>query len=366
MNRSRLFLIAAWVVVFGATIASAQPDSGTPPNQVIERFAKLKERVEKTISTESISDRRKYYGSLKDYRLKLIRLSPRLKNELDRIKTELAARQNEISDLETKARKILEDQGIEDVPADQLQKKIDAEILPALNDQHKRKKEERDKARHDYAVAQGALKAATSQADTARLEKEYNSARDQYFRTRLETFRLSRQINDIKSIATVRKQIEQKIAAVANLRSERAGLESSSDDLAYLLSVLDDRVQSLLSEDDRKSYYTTISTGIFAVLVGLVIFGFFAIAFLSEPVRNAIFAGDSGIQFVTMFSLVIAIILFGILGILQGKELAALLGGLSGYILGRGSTTPNTPPPRRGGLVQNSNQPPEGPTSQPA
>ncbi len=40
--------------------------------------------------------------------------------------------------------------------------------------------------------------------------------------------------------------------------------------------------------------------------------------------------GQSGIQFLTLFSLVIAIILFGI----KGKELAALLGGLSGYIFG--------------------------------
>lgn len=39
--------------------------------------------------------------------------------------------------------------------------------------------------------------------------------------------------------------------------------------------------------------------------------------------------GQSGIQFLTLFSLVIAIILFGITGILKGKELAALLGGLS-------------------------------------
>ena len=35
--------------------------------------------------------------------------------------------------------------------------------------------------------------------------------------------------------------------------------------------------------------------------------------------------------------MVIAIILFGIINILEGKELAALLGGLSGYILGRTS-----------------------------
>jgi hypothetical protein len=77
---------------------------------------------------------------------------------------------------------------------------------------------------------------------------------------------------------------------------------------------------------------------IFAALVGLVIAGFFAVAFTDEQVRREIFSGQAGIQFVTLFSLVIAIILFGIIDILEGKELAALLGGLSGYILGRSTS----------------------------
>lgn len=75
-------------------------------------------------------------------------------------------------------------------------------------------------------------------------------------------------------------------------------------------------------------------SAVFAGLVGLVIVGFFVMAYKDENVRREIFAGQFGIQFVTLFSLVIAIILFGIIDILEGKELAALLGGLSGYILG--------------------------------
>jgi presenilin-like A22 family membrane protease len=66
--------------------------------------------------------------------------------------------------------------------------------------------------------------------------------------------------------------------------------------------------------------------------------GFFVVAFRDEHVRQEIFSGQAGIQFVTLFSLVIAIILFGIIDILEGKELAALLGGLSGYILGRSTS----------------------------
>lgn len=76
---------------------------------------------------------------------------------------------------------------------------------------------------------------------------------------------------------------------------------------------------------------------VFAGLVALVIIGFFIIAMRDETVRKSIFSNELGIQFITLFSLVIAIILFGIVQILEGKELAALLGGLSGYILGRGT-----------------------------
>ena len=76
-------------------------------------------------------------------------------------------------------------------------------------------------------------------------------------------------------------------------------------------------------------------SGAFAALIAIVIGGFFFLASRDEIMRRAIFSGETGIQFLTLFSLVIAIILFGIINILEGKELAALLGGLSGYILGR-------------------------------
>lgn len=75
----------------------------------------------------------------------------------------------------------------------------------------------------------------------------------------------------------------------------------------------------------------------FAVLVGIVIIGFFLMAFKDEQIRKTIFSGDAGLQFITIFSIIIAIILFGITGALGGRELSALLGGISGYILGRSS-----------------------------
>lgn len=40
-------------------------------------------------------------------------------------------------------------------------------------------------------------------------------------------------------------------------------------------------------------------------------------------------------EFITLFVLIISIILFGILKILEGRELAAILSGIAGYILGK-------------------------------
>lgn len=75
----------------------------------------------------------------------------------------------------------------------------------------------------------------------------------------------------------------------------------------------------------------------FAIIIFSLIAGFFAMGWRYKSVGRGNFSGQIGLQFVTLFSIVIAIILFGITGILEAKELAALLGGLSGYILGRHS-----------------------------
>lgn len=89
---------------------------------------------------------------------------------------------------------------------------------------------------------------------------------------------------------------------------------------------------------------------LFTILVLVVICGFFYIVKWTPNVAYAIFSGSEGMQFLTLFLVVIAIILFGMMGTLEGKELAALLGGLSGYILGRtssGQQTQDKPPPGR-------------------
>jgi hypothetical protein len=117
-----------------------------------------------------------------------------------------------------------------------------------------------------------------------------------------------------------------------SLKADRALLESKR----RLAGCIQARIASLLNPEQAFKKVMSIT---FAVLIGVVILGFFALALKDEKLRETIFGGEGGIQFLTLFSLVIAIILFGITGILEGKELAALLGGLSGYILGRSTPT---------------------------
>jgi hypothetical protein len=101
----------------------------------------------------------------------------------------------------------------------------------------------------------------------------------------------------------------------------------------------------LIEESDGATSFRTQTSMIFSALVGLVIVGFFYIVRSDARVVFSIFSNESGIQFITLFSIVIAVILFGIIGVLEGKELSALLGGLSGYILGRTSADMRRPTP---------------------
>ena len=132
-----------------------------------------------------------------------------------------------------------------------------------------------------------------------------------------------------------------------NLRSDK----EITDDIAqknavlakdkFLLQCIQGKISQLTSPEQK---FRTDTSWVFAGLISAVIIGFFVLAFKDEVMRRAIFSGETGIQFLTLFSVVIAIILFGIINILEGKELAALLGGLPGYILGRTSQRSGAPP----------------------
>lgn len=195
-----------------------------------------------------------------------------------------------------------------------------------------------------------------------------------------EVDRLSKEVTDRKKLLS---ELEKNTKALTEARNKLEDLKKQDKADAVEVEKLEEKVTDLgaamqnagtsdsltaqiqtLDEDiKRKNAQITILLGTltgqfsgehsfkvwnsitFAILIGMVILGFFLVAFKDVDVRKAIFGGESGIQFVALFSIIIAIILFGISGILEGKELSALLGGLSGYILGRstGSKTEKKP-----------------------
>lgn len=158
--------------------------------------------------------------------------------------------------------------------------------------------------------------------------------------------KLKEQLNelDLNSDPSIKADLEGKIetqnqligsdSSLIELRSEITKRETNINQIQTELSAILAKLTGELTGDQS---FKRSTSGYYAILIGVVILGFFVIAWKDSNVRKNIFSGESGIQFVTLFSLVIAIILFGVLGVLEGKELSALLGGLSGYILGRGT-----------------------------
>jgi hypothetical protein len=97
---------------------------------------------------------------------------------------------------------------------------------------------------------------------------------------------------------------------------------------------------SLAPEYKEQEFRKNISIG-FITLLGLLLIVFVAVVFRSQKNIADYFFSDTGLQFITIFVLIIAIILFGILKILEGRELAAILSGIAGYILGKSKSGNN-------------------------
>jgi hypothetical protein len=113
----------------------------------------------------------------------------------------------------------------------------------------------------------------------------------------------------------------------------------------HYLSTIDDAIEKALASSRADNRFRLIMGGAFTFLVACLIFGFFFVALRGEGPRRTFLMQDRGLQFITLFSLVIAIVLFGVMNILEGRELSALLGGLSGYILGRSNLGEGAHPP---------------------
>jgi hypothetical protein len=150
------------------------------------------------------------------------------------------------------------------------------------------------------------------------------------------------------------KSIESLNSTMVNTDLFLTKAEAELRNSEYYLNEMDASSARALENAQFRSNFTYSSTLIFALMIALLIAGFFYIATRSPVALDDIFSSDKGIQFITLFSLVITIILFGVLNIIEGKELSILLGGLSGFILGR--TTDNSVKSRSNGPERVDNQ----------
>ncbi|HEX5872885.1 MAG TPA: hypothetical protein VFY65_20780, partial [Longimicrobium sp.] len=97
-------------------------------------------------------------------------------------------------------------------------------------------------------------------------------------------------------------------------------------------------IDNALAPEYQSQRFRVAVSLFFSLLIGIMIVSFFGTIYKKAGDSvGTLLLSDGGLQFVTIFVLIIAIILFGILNILEGRELAAILSGIAGYILGRGA-----------------------------
>jgi|GEM_PF-942398 len=166
-------------------------------------------------------------------------------------------------------------------------------------------------------------------------------------------------INDIKLEENLKQELNEDIVTTNTSKQTFAVWQKDKEDKRRRLFAVEQKIASLFDASRDVNQFRSNATYTFGILVFIVVGGFYVIAWYKQGVATTIFAGELGMQFITLFLIVIAIILFGIMGTLEGKELSALLGGLSGYILGRAGTKSSTTPPtdpNQNGKTQDNTQ----------
>jgi hypothetical protein len=141
-------------------------------------------------------------------------------------------------------------------------------------------------------------------------------------------------IKDLKQYLEV---FQKKKIDFVNKNKEHDYLVKNIEIVNQDINTCQNQIDTALDPENRKQEFKTTMSICFVVLIGILLVSFFLIVYLrSDNTLSKDLLGGYGLQFITLFVLIIAIILFGILDILKGSELAAMLSGISGYILGKG------------------------------
>jgi hypothetical protein len=157
---------------------------------------------------------------------------------------------------------------------------------------------------------------------------------DIYFPQHGIVYPYDEQFNKSK-LESAKKRIEKALKDGESKLSEAKCLKANTAEIKRDMTSCQSQIDSALAPEYKtQEFRKQISYG-FSALLGLLLVVFIVVVIKAEKGFAYIFFSDTGLQFITIFVLIIAIILFGILGALEGRELSAILAGISGYILGK-------------------------------
>lgn len=167
------------------------------------------------------------------------------------------------------------------------------------------------------------------------LLRQYYYLEDQYSEEYTSTY-----MRDTEYVNGVIERYQKEIVRIIKISKQIATLEQNIKNVKQDIYDCRNEIDSALAPEYKQQEFRITISICFAALIGILLIVFFYIVFKrSDSTLSKELLSGSGLQFVTLFVLIIAIVLFGILNILQGSELAAILSGISGYILGKGTQT---------------------------
>ncbi|MDB5223379.1 MAG: hypothetical protein JWN83_2046 [Chitinophagaceae bacterium] len=142
----------------------------------------------------------------------------------------------------------------------------------------------------------------------------------------------------VSDIQQVLSELKEKINDLQNDTMEVNRLNWNISQVKNDIYRTQSQIDSALAPEYKQQTFRITISICFSALIGVLLIVFFYIIYRrsDNSISKDLLSGN-GLQFVTLFVLIIAVILFGILGILQSSELAAILSGISGYILGKGT-----------------------------
>lgn len=139
--------------------------------------------------------------------------------------------------------------------------------------------------------------------------------------------------NKIKEKEKLLLEVQQDEKIVANMRKSLTNIEKDIYDCQL-------QIDSRLAPELQQQKFKSDISLMFILLIGFILLCFFIIIYKrsKEDFAKELLS-EYGLQFVTIFVLIIAIVLFGTLGLIDGANLTSILSGIAGFILGKGKGT---------------------------